>query len=100
MVSQMLILANRVIGLGFTNKYSLLDNMPGWNTVAAPSWGYHGDDGGLFHYRQESIHTLEGPRWTKDDTVGCGIDFTKGTIFFTKNGELIGKSTCEIDFDM
>lgn len=79
-----------IIGLGFTNQYTLLDNMPGWDTCRAPSWGYHGDDGGLFHYQHDSFHVTEGPHWTKGDTIGCGIDFIKGTIFYTKNGELLG----------
>lgn len=29
--------------------------------------------------------------WIAGDTVGCGIDFTTGRAFFTKNGKFIGE---------
>ncbi|RYP72983.1 hypothetical protein DL770_007863 [Monosporascus sp. CRB-9-2] len=81
-----------VIALGFTNRYTLLYNMPGWQDCRGPSWGYHGDDGGLFEYSSTSDYAHStGPRWGMGDTVGCGIDFSRGTIFYTKNGELIGE---------
>jgi hypothetical protein len=33
-----------------------------------------------------------GPKYGQGDTVGCGIDFVKGAIFFTKNGILLGEN--------
>ncbi|RYP70657.1 hypothetical protein DL769_004903 [Monosporascus sp. CRB-8-3] len=81
-----------MVALGFTNRYTLLDNMPGWSDCGGPSWGYHGDDGGLFEYTSTSDHVHSiGPKWGMGDTVGCGIDFSRGTIFYTKNGELIAQ---------
>ena len=67
--------------------------MPGWDTARAPTYGYHGDDGGVFLYQFDaSDATIHAPRYTTNDTVGAGIDFTKGSVFFTLNGELLGAS--------
>jgi ankyrin repeat protein len=52
------------------------------------SWAYHGDDGwlgntiwGYYDKRQQKTETFG-----HGDTVGCGVDFRKGYIFWTKNG--------------
>jgi hypothetical protein len=60
--------------------------MPGWD---ACSYGYHGDDGGIFHASGDMLKRF-GPSFGKGDTVGCGVDFKQGGIFFTLNGELLG----------
>jgi Ran-binding protein 9/10 len=64
--------------------------MPGWQSNGAPSWGYHGDDGGLFG--GTNFRAYEGPKYAQGDVIGAGIDFTAGKMFFTKNGSLIGES--------
>lgn len=60
--------------------------MVGW---VSGTWGYHSDDG----------KTFEGPTWSGDpfgeeykegDVIGCGVNFTDETAFYTKNGEIIG----------
>ncbi|RYP18542.1 hypothetical protein DL767_009816 [Monosporascus sp. MG133] len=86
-----------VIALGFTNRYTLLDNLPGWQCCEGLSWGYHADDGGIFEYSSTSdyAHSI-GPKWGMGDTVGCGIDFSRDTIFYTKNGELIGEGSRDV----
>ena len=65
--------------------------MPGWPGNGAPSWGYHGDDGKKFannsNYSGKKYNEGYGP----GDTVGCGVNFTDGTIFYTKNGTLLRK---------
>lgn len=49
------------------------------------SYGYHGDDGCTFRFGAHNKHY--GPEFGyKGDTIGCGINFTDGTIWFTKNG--------------
>jgi hypothetical protein len=55
----------------------------GWD---AKAWGYHGDDGGIFAegFIQETAKYKEG------NTVGCGVNFEKEAIFFTKEGRLLG----------
>eukprot|EP01117_Protostelium_nocturnum_P010705 TRINITY_DN3855_c0_g1_i3.p1 TRINITY_DN3855_c0_g1~~TRINITY_DN3855_c0_g1_i3.p1 ORF type:complete len:2342 (+),score=837.04 TRINITY_DN3855_c0_g1_i3:2301-9326(+) len=50
------------------------------------SYGYHGD--GSRHIRYEKGESY-GPKFGKNDVVGCGINIKRGTIFFTKNGELL-----------
>ena len=60
--------------------------MPGW---VKGSWGYHGDDGKK--YEEVGKGVPYGPTYGTGDTVGCGVDFTSGSAFFTKNGEKLGK---------
>ena len=75
------------IGIGFSAKNVPLDRMPGWNSK---SIGYHGDDGGLFY---ESGYAFKkcGPTFTTGDVVGCGINQSENSCFFTKNGDYLGK---------
>ena len=65
--------------------------MPGWLGNGAPSWGYHGDDGKKF-----AINLDYGEQYSEGygpgDTVGCGVNFTDGTIFYTRNGTLLRKT--------
>jgi hypothetical protein len=32
-----------------------------------------------------------GPFWSKGDRIGCGVNFGNGEVFFTRNGEFLGK---------
>ena len=73
------------IGLA-TEDFSLHTRMPGWDRL---SYGYHGDDGGLFHAKGTMIRPC-GPKYGVGDTVGCGIDYVKRGIFFTYNGQFLG----------
>lgn len=59
------------------------------------SWAYHGDDGWLgntiwdnYDERQRKTETFG-----HGDTVGCGVDFRKGYIFWTKNGRRLSMET-------
>ncbi|RYP08536.1 hypothetical protein DL764_001867 [Monosporascus ibericus] len=80
------------VALGFTNRYTPVDNLPGWQDYGGPNWGYHGGDGGLFEYSSNNDYPQSiGPKWGMGDIVGCGIDFSRCTIFYTKNGELLGE---------
>lgn len=31
--------------------------------------------------------------WGVDDTYGCGVDFQRRRVFFTKNGVVVGNET-------
>jgi hypothetical protein len=37
------------------------------------------------------VFPFSAPKYEEGDTVGCGVDFVRGVIFFTKNGVLLGK---------
>ncbi|KAJ2892093.1 hypothetical protein GGI21_005688, partial [Coemansia aciculifera] len=66
--------------------------LPGWDQG---SWGYHGDDGNSFS--GDGRGSKYGPGFTTGDTVGCGVDFTKRRIFFTRNGFFLGYVFDRID---
>lgn len=75
------------VGLGFASQFFPLHNMPGWFSPYM-SWGYHGDDGDMYGNKAE-IHG--GHTYGKGDIVGAGVDFSKQEVFFTRNGESLGK---------
>jgi hypothetical protein len=86
------------IGIGFCSPKASLSRAPGWE---AESWGYHGDDG--IACAATSQGKTFGPRFNREDVIGCGVNFRTGVAFFTKNGVHLGKTTesfrnhCEID---
>ncbi|GAB5356788.1 hypothetical protein AAMO2058_000319000 [Amorphochlora amoebiformis] len=74
------------IAIGLARRSFLLTGkQPGWDSF---SYGYHGDDGNIFHGSGmgEEFGSAFGP----GDVVGCGIDYTNRSIFFTKNGAFLG----------
>ena len=61
--------------------------MPGWRSAQAPSWRYHRDNRKKFTYTQiNSLGIRYGESYGLGDVVGCGVDFTKEIINYTKNG--------------
>ncbi|KAG8744679.1 hypothetical protein FRC10_009593 [Ceratobasidium sp. 414] len=71
---------------GFSTSKVQLSRLPGWEPF---SWGYHGDDGNSFAGQSEG--TPYGPVFGTGDVIGCGVDFTEGRAFYTKNGEFLKK---------
>lgn len=69
-------------------KASLLKKLVGWETGTI---GYHGDDGCL--YLGSGKGHAFGPTYTTGDTIGCGVNFSKKQVFFTKNGSYLGDRT-------
>jgi hypothetical protein len=69
-----------------TESFHVHSRMPGWDSQ---SFGYHGDDGGIFHSSGGMVEQF-GPRFGAGDTVGCGIDYVSQGIFFTLNGKFLG----------
>lgn len=67
-------------------RFYCTTRMPGWDRH---SYGYHGDDGGFFH-GSGSMRRQYGPKFGRGDIVGCGVDYSNNTIFFTLNGKSLG----------
>ncbi|OKL58578.1 hypothetical protein UA08_06201 [Talaromyces atroroseus] len=76
-----------VIAIGFSSSKASLERLPGWDSE---SWAYHGDDGKAFIGESQGQGRPYGPTFSVNDTIGCGINFTTGCAFFTKNGIMIG----------
>lgn len=83
------------IGLS-TLAFNPRNKMPGWDTN---SYGYHGDDGGIFHGHGDMIRPY-GPSFGVGDTVGCGLDYVSKRIFFVKNGLFLGYAFDELGEDV
>ncbi|KIW86612.1 uncharacterized protein Z519_12796 [Cladophialophora bantiana CBS 173.52] len=62
---------------------------PGWPKPGTSSWAYHGDDGKIWCVADPpKIKDLGSARkFGYGDTVGCGVDVKKRTVFWTLNGE-------------
>jgi hypothetical protein len=69
-----------------TESFHVHTRMPGWDSR---SFGYHGDDGGIFHSSGGMVERF-GPTFGVGDTIGCGIDYVAQGIFFTLNGKFLG----------
>jgi len=76
-----------------TGSFQAHSRMPGWDRQ---SFGYHGDDGGIFHSSGGMLKEY-GPKYGPGDTVGCGVDYVSKGIFFTLNGEFLGYAWEDVD---
>ncbi|WPH04822.1 Hypothetical protein R9X50_00771900 [Acrodontium crateriforme] len=76
-----------LIGIGFSSKKANLNRLPGWEN---DSWAYHGDDG--YSFACTASGKSYGPKFSSNDTIGCGVNFRTGTAFFTKNGVYLGEA--------
>ncbi|KAK0424706.1 hypothetical protein QR680_008800 [Steinernema hermaphroditum] len=83
---------NGYVGIGLCEKTVSLNRLPGWDKC---SYGYHGDDGNFFSSSGNGIKY--GPIFTTNDIIGCGINFMNKEIFFTKNGEYLGKAVDNVN---
>jgi hypothetical protein len=79
-------------GIGFAdrNHFSWTDNMPGW---VQHSYGYHGDDGKKYGH---NATPGEFPVFAEGDVIGCGFNFERKAIFYTRNGSLLGDGFTEV----
>lgn len=76
-----------MIGIGFASRKASVERLPGWEQE---SWAYHGDDGKSFFGEGQGQGRPYGPVFGVNDTVGCGVNFSTGQAFFTKNGVYLG----------
>jgi hypothetical protein len=66
-------------------NYTSLLSLPGWKEH---TWGYHGDDGKKFSSQGSGDEYAD--CFTTGDVIGCGVDFSRSTAYFTKNGVFLG----------
>lgn len=85
--------APECVAVGLATKAFELKKLPGWDN---DSYGYHGDDGAIFHGRGRQLATY-GPSFGAGDTVGCGVDYESRSIFFTLNGKYHGTAFGGVD---
>ena len=79
-----------VFGLCHHRKRLNKNWLPGWRDPSLPqrSWAYHGDTGELC--ASSAPYFVTTPiigKYGFEDTLGCAVDFEKGSVFFTKNGK-------------
>jgi hypothetical protein len=79
-----------MIGVGFSSPKASVERLPGWEQE---SWAYHGDDGKSFFGENQGQGRPYGPTFTVNDTIGCGVNFSTGCAFFTKNGVFLGMTS-------
>lgn len=89
--------SNRRASLETNNSFTITNGKQFYG-IDDTFFGYHGFDGKAF-----SI--LESEPFAKpfgiNDVIGCGINYINGTIFFTKNGNLLGTAFSEFhDIDL
>jgi len=77
---------HRDVAIGFCLKDSRSAGMPGWDVG---SWAYHGCDGRWYDERGSGREY--GQTYGPGDTIGSGYISSQKTVFFTRNGVLIGK---------
>ncbi|KKY22817.1 putative ran-binding protein [Phaeomoniella chlamydospora] len=80
-----------MIAVGVSGQKASLERLPGWET---DSWAYHGDDGKAFG--GESTGKNYGPTFSTNNVIGCGVNFSTGCIFFTKDGNFLGNAFREL----
>ncbi len=82
-----------IFAVGFCTSSAHLLDFPGQPKSNAPnshSWAYHADDGGFFSSLKSRAFGYSKP-YGPGDTIGCGMNYDEGTIFFTRNGERISE---------
>ncbi|VDM94094.1 unnamed protein product, partial [Onchocerca ochengi] len=80
------------MGVGLCERNVDLNRLPGWDRA---SYGYHGDDGNFFC--SSGTGHAYGPTFKMNDVIGCGVDFVRKSIFFTKNGQHLGIAIMEVE---
>ncbi|KAI0439744.1 ankyrin repeat-containing domain protein [Xylaria telfairii] len=85
---------NPLMAIGFCTLDGAAIKFPGLSMQNAPtavSWGYHSDDGSLRYSANINTEAQKNASWrySTGDTIGCGVDYTKREIWFTRNSTKI-----------
>ncbi len=84
------------IAIGLCNRYTNLQRLTGWEP---DSFAWHLDDGYFFKSQGHGIN-MGWPKSGNGDVIGCGTD-ADGTLFFTKNGQFVGRGcTIPVETDL
>ncbi|KAL8820486.1 MAG: hypothetical protein Q9191_007508 [Dirinaria sp. TL-2023a] len=88
------------IAIGFSTVEAKYLQFPGWASNNAPnalSWAYHGDDGCFYTPRNKVTTPInnQAKPFGPGDTIGCGVDFGEGKIYYVKNGKQVEGPTFE-----
>jgi hypothetical protein len=77
------------VGIGFCGPNNDEDAFPGWSHR---SWGYHGDDGGLYiegNQVNPSSDFGESGTFASGDVIGVCLNIETGQGFCTRNGKML-----------
>jgi hypothetical protein len=84
------------VRVGLTNRDDDCNNgeMPGSTNT---SFAYDSDEGFRITDGNAVEDDIEWTSWGVGDTIGCGYDMTKSSIFFTRNGLFLGFAFTDVD---
>ncbi|OCK76384.1 hypothetical protein K432DRAFT_360469 [Lepidopterella palustris CBS 459.81] len=80
------------VAFGLCHRPARLNKwLPGWcdPNPKVSSWAYHGDDAGMYSNPRGNSSPAYPSKYGHGDVMGCGIDFRKKSMFYTRNGELV-----------
>lgn len=80
--------------IGLAGLDSNISKMPG---IENNTWGFRSTNGSVIY---QGITKQYGPKFTKGDTIGCGVNNYNNTVFFTKNGIPLGTAFCDLNISL
>lgn len=82
------------VGVASPTAMEIDSQLPG---CTPQSFAYHGDDGCYYDGNAEDNPVVsDWPSWAEGDVIGCGIDFARKSIFFTRNGVFLGSPSEQV----
>jgi hypothetical protein len=87
------------IAVGVCDRHNPLgrtDVFLGWSPENH-AYAYHSDNGWGWSGTTEGDFGPYGPSFVRGDVIGCGVDWARGSIFFTKNGIHLGEAFTGLD---
>ncbi|XXG99626.1 hypothetical protein Hte_005967 [Hypoxylon texense] len=79
-----------LVGIGLCGEFDDLRNRwPGWNNDTI---GYHGDG----FIMEDTVKLGDGDTYGEGDVIGCGLNWTHGSYYYTLNGQVVFKGSHEL----